>query len=197
MKIGKSKRFNLLINSRNQNPGPGQYNDDKTIKFIKIKNPSWKIGSSKRKSLNQSDKVVPGVGNYSISGVFGNYSPQYTMRIKGILSNNKKDVPGPGQYNNEKMDLYKHYPSWKIGTSQRDDGLKKTIKEGYPGPGKYGFQTMKDFYTPRYRFGHKKRFSGNSKDTPGPGSYHIPCSIVDVTNYTREQGKFDDKFKFI
>ena len=108
-----------------------------------------------------------------------------------------KDVPGPGQYKNEKMNLYKHYPSWKIGTSQRDDELRRTIKEGFPGPGKYGFRTMKDFYAPKHRFGTKKRFSKYSNDIPGPGSYHIPCSIVDVTNYTREQGKFDNKFKFI
>ena len=198
MKIGKSKRVNQLLNNpTNPNPGPGQYNDDKTIKFVQIKNPSWKIGSSKRKSLSQKDRSVPGVGNYTISGVFGSYSPHYTMRIKGILANYKTDVPGPGQYQNEKMNLYKHYPSWKIGTSQRDDDLRKTIKEGFPGPGKYGYKTMKDFFAPKYKFGNKKRFSGYGKDTPGPGSYHIPCSIVDITNYTREQGKFDNRFKFI
>ena len=198
MKIGKSKRENnILSNVKNSNPGPGQYNDDKTIKYVKIKHPCWKIGSSKRKSLSQTDKSTPGVGNYTIGGTFGKYSPHYTMRIKGIMSKYTTDVPGPGQYQNEKMNLYKHYPSWKIGTGQRDDELRRTIKEGFPGPGKYGFKTMKDFYAPKYRFGTKKRFSKHSFDTPGPGSYHIPCSIVDVTNYTREQGKFDNKFKFI
>ena len=198
MKIGKSKRVNELLNNpTNSNPGPGQYNDDKTLKYVKEKNPSWKIGTSKRRSLSQNDKTVPGVGNYTISGKFGKYSPQYSMRIKGIMAKYVKDVPGPGQYKNEKMNLYKHYPSWKIGTSQRDDELRRTIKEGFPGPGKYGFRTMKDFYAPKHRFGTKKRFSKYSNDIPGPGSYHIPCSIVDVTNYTREQGKFDNKFKFI
>ena len=198
MKIGKSKRVNQLLNNpTNSNPGPGQYDDDKNIKNIKVKNPSWKIGSSKRKSLSQSDITVPGVGNYTISGVFGKYSPHYSMRIKGPLTKYTTDVPGPGQYKNEKMNLYKHYPSWKIGTEQRDDELRRTIKEGFPGPGKYGFKTMKDFFAPKYRFGKRKRFSEIYYDTPGPGSYHIPCSIVDITNYTRQQGKFDNKFKFI
>lgn len=197
MKIGKSKRVNELTNPTNKTPGPGQYNDDKTIKYIKIKHPSWKIGSSQRRALSQSDKNVPGVGNYNISGSFGKYAPHYTMRIKGSSSNYKTDVPGPGQYKNEKMNLYKHYPSWKIGTSSRDDEMRRTIKEGFPGPGKYGFKSMKDFFAPKYRFGTKKRFSKHFCDTPGPGSYHIPCSIVDVTNYTREQGKFDNRFKFI
>ena len=62
---------------------------------------------------------------------------------------------------------------------------------------KYEFKTMKDFFAPKYRFGSKKRFSKHIYDTPGPGSYHIPCSIIDVTNYTREKGNFDSKFKFI
>ena len=36
-----------------------------------------------------------------------------------------------------------------------------------------------------------------NNDVPGPGQYHIPCAIVDVNNYTREQGNFNKKFKFI
>ena len=145
--LRKSKRKNdLLNNPTNSNPGPGQYNADKTIKFIKVKIPSWKIGSSKRRSLSQSDKNVPGVGNYTISGTFGKNSPHYSMRIKGILSNYSNDVPGPGTYNNDKMNLYKHYPSWKIGTSQRDEDLRRKIKESFPGPGRYGFKSLKDYF---------------------------------------------------
>ena len=196
-KISKAKRITDLNDLRNDNPGPGQYNDDITIKNILIKNPAWKIGSSKRKSLNPADKSFPGVGNYTISGNLGNFSPHYTMRIKGALSNYENDVPGPGTYKNEKMNLYKHYPSWKIGTGKRGEDLRKIIKDGFPGPGKYAIPSLKNFFSPKYKFGKRKRFSGNSFDTPGPGSYHIPCSIVDVTNYTRDQGKFDERFKFI
>ena len=196
-KISKAKRITDLNDLRNENPGPGQYNDDITIKNILMKNPSWVIGSSKRKSLNPADKSFPGVGNYTICGKIGDSSPYYTMRIKGDMSNFKTDVPGPGTYMNEKMGLYKHYPAWKIGTGKRDEDLRRTIKDGFPGPGKYGFKSMIDFFSPKYKFGNRKRFSGHDFNTPGPGSYHIPCSIVDITNYTREQGKFDDKFKFI
>ena len=43
-----------------------------------------------------------------------------------------------------------------------------------------------------------KRFKVTNDDkNPGPGQYHIPCAIVDVNNYTREQGNFNKKFKFI
>ena len=196
-KISKAKRVTDLNDLRNENPGPGQYNDDTTIKNILKKNPSWKMGSSLRKSLSQADKSFPGVGNYTISGDIGNFSPHYTMRIKGMFSNYENDVPGPGTYKNEKMGLYKHYPSWKIGTGKRDEDLRRIMKDGFPGPGKYGFKSLKDFFSPKYKFGKRKRFQGNNFDTPGPGSYHIPCSIVDVTNYTRDQGKFDERFKFI
>ena len=75
--------------------------------------------------------------------------------------------------------------------------LEELLKMDFQGPGLYGFKSLKDFFSPKYQFGKKKRFSGYDVDTPGPGSYHIPCSMVDVPNYTREQGKFDKKFKFI
>ena len=195
--IGKEIRKNKFLEPNNSNPGPGQYNDNIKIKNVLKKNPSWKIGTSRRKSLTLHDKSFPGVGNYTICGSFGENSPHYTMRIKGMLDDYSNDVPGPGTYKNEKMNLYKHYPSWKIGNSQRDEDIRRTIKNGFPGPGLYGFKTLKDFFSPKYQFGKKKRFSGYDVDTPGPGTYHIPCSMVDVPNYTREQGKFDKKFKFI
>ena len=52
-------------------------------------------------------------------------------------------------------------------------------------------------YNYKYKFGIKKRFSRHFNDNPGPGAYHIPCSIVDVMNYSRDKGHFDDKYKFI
>ena len=197
MKMSRAKRVGDLNDLRNTNPGPGQYDDNITIKNILIKNPSWKIGKSKRKALYNGEIAFPGVGNYTISGRPGEFSPHYTMRIKGILTKYETDVPAPGTYKNETMNLFKHYPSWKIGTGQRDEDLRKTIKEGYPGPGNYSFKSIRDYFSPKFKFGNSKRFMKDNFVVPGPGSYHIPCSIVDITNYTRVQGKFDDKFKYI
>ena len=111
IKLGKARRVSDLNDLRNTNPGPGQYDDINTIKNILVKNPSWKIGKAKRKILYYGEKSFPGVGNYTISGRPGELSPYYTMRIKGILSNYETEVPGPGTYKNEKMDLFRHYPS--------------------------------------------------------------------------------------
>ena len=35
------------------------------------------------------------------------------------------------------------------------------------------------------------------KGNPGPGMYRIPCSIVDVNDYTREKGNFDKNFRYV
>ena len=52
-------------------------------------------------------------------------------------------------------------------------------------------------YKPKYGFGTQKRYKDKFNDNPGPGTYHIPCSIVEVNDYTRRQGSFDDKYKKI
>ena len=193
IKIGKAKRFldpNLIV----QTPGPGQYNDED--KYIKSSKPSWKIGTSTRKPLNDITDS-PGPGQYNISKKIGEGAPQYSMRIKEKDSGNIYSTPGPGRYNSGDLNIFKSYPAWKIGTSDRDDeNFKIQVKEGFPGPGTYG-QNKYLNNAPKYGFGTEKRYKDKYNNNPGPGSYHIPCSIVEVNNYTREQGIFDDKFKFI
>jgi hypothetical protein len=88
-------------------------------------------------------------------------------------------------------------PSWKIGTSQRDDDLKRVKRDGYPGPGMYEYYDKTKVKAPNYRFGTEKRGDTKRSDTPGPGQYHIPCSFDDINDYTREQGQFDPNFRYI
>ena len=199
-KLGKSKRLFELLNI-NSNPGPGQYSFIEGENYTKVKSPSWKIGTSLRKSLSQTDISFPGVGNYNISGKLGDNAPKYSIRLKNFITKLKNENPGPGQYestNITNMSLYNRAPSWKLGTENRYNELRKTIREDIPGPGKYHpkiNQSFNDNY--KYKFGIKKRFSRHFNDNPGPGAYHIPCSIVDVMNYSRDKGHFDDKYKFI
>ncbi len=195
IKIGKAMRFSNS-NIFSESPGPGQYNDSDMINYVKINKPSWKIGTAKRKPLNDYNDS-PGPGSYDISTKIGNGSPQYSMRIKSKDSDKRFVSPGPGRYNNDELNNYKHYPSWKIGTSKRDDSLKQKIREGYPGPGSYKSKDNHLSSSPKYKFGTEKRYKDKYDDNPGPGSYHIPCSIIEVNNYTREQGIFDENFKYI
>ena len=50
---------------------------------------------------------------------------------------------------------------------------------------------------PKYKFGSEKRGAASKNDNPGPGQYHIPCSFDDINDYTREQGVFDAKFRYV
>ena len=195
IKIGKAKRF-LLDNSSVENPGPGQYDISDGIKYTKLQKPSWKIGTSIRRPLNEAIET-PGPGNYNLTGKIGEGKPQYSMRIKDKEKGDRYVTPGPGRYNNSEMNLYKHYPEWKIGTSQRDDALQRQIKEGFPGPGNYHSNDKNLTSKPKYGFGTQKRYKDKYNDNPGPGSYHIPCSIIEVNDYTRKQGNFDETYKNI
>ena len=195
IKIGKAKRF-LLDNSSVENPGPGQYDISDGIKYTKLQKPSWKIGTSIRRPLNEAIET-PGPGNYNLTVKIGEGKPQYSMRIKDKEKGDRYVTPGPGRYNNSEMNLYKHYPEWKIGTSQRDDALQRQIKEGFPGPGNYHSNDKNLTSKPKYGFGTQKRYKDKYNDNPGPGSYHIPCSIIEVNDYTRKQGNFDETYKNI
>ena len=193
IKIGKAKRF-ITDNAMAENPGPGQYENN--IKYVKLQKPSWKIGTSLRKPLNEVTDT-PGPGKYDLSMEIGIGKPMYSMRIKEKDKGNRYVTPGPGRYNNAEMNLYKHYPEWKIGTSKRDDALERQIREGFPGPGNYQYNENHMTSKPKYGFGTQKRYKDKFNDNPGPGTYHIPCSIVEVNEYTRRQGSFDDKYKKI
>ena len=190
-KIGTAQRGSNL---KNENPGPGQYAPDANTDFVRPKTPSWKIGTGLRPDLNPVDKSVPGPGNYNISQGLGK-GPKYSIVGKGNSGNYKNGNPGPGQYSSS-MYNKTHNPAWKIGTGNRDDNLKRIIREGVPGPGMYDYS--KDASKgPKFKFGTEKRGFVQKSDTPGPGQYHIPCAIVDVNDYTREQGNFDPKFRYI
>ena len=195
IKIGKAKRF-IIDNSAADNPGPGQYETSDGIKFTKLQKPSWKIGTSVRRPLNEASET-PGPAKYNLSSEIGVGKPQYSMRIKEKDRGNRYTTPGPGRYNNAEMNLYKHYPEWKIGTSKRDDALERQIREGFPWPGNYFSKEPHLPNKPTYGFGTQKRYKDKFNDNPGPGSYHIPCSIIEVNDYTRKQGVFDDNYKFI
>jgi hypothetical protein len=191
-KIGTERRKGLY-NDLN-NPGPGQYNFQ-GLNVVRPKTPSWKIGTSVRQNLHGGELNVPGVGNYNIShGIFT--GPKYSMVGRGNTGTFQNGVPGPGQYDGSNL-VYVKNPSWKIGTGERGDELRKTVREGFPGPGMYEFNDRTKVKPPEYRFGKEKRGVTKRSETPGPGQYHIPCAVVDVNNYTREQGNFNPLYKFI
>jgi hypothetical protein len=191
-KIGTSKRGNLNAFSGGS-PGPGYYNPEKCTNKSHTKTPAWIIGRSKRPPLSTCDKSVPGVGNYDITT--DSAAPKYSMPGRTTYGGFDTVTPGPGQYNSSLQGLRKS-PSWVIGTGNRDDALIRKIKENVPGPGMYD-SDMNNTSGPKFRFGTEKRGVDKKSDVPGPGQYYIPCSIVDVNEYTRETGKFEKQYKYV
>ena len=193
-RIGTAKRQGLYNSV--DNPGPGQYGPDNCTNMVRPKTPAWKIGTGKRQDLHPGDKSTPGVGNYNISKGIGG-GPKYSIVGKGNPLGVGNKNPGPGQYDDMYGVVKTKNPSWKIGTSQRDDDLKRVKREGVPGPGMYEYYDKTKVKAPNYRFGTEKRGFVQKSDTPGPGQYRIPCSFDDINDYTREQGNFDEKFRYV
>lgn len=81
-----------------------------------------------------------------------------------------------------------------MGTSSRDDHMKRVQKENVPGPGNYSVKNDSDSRS--FRFGNDKRAKHMDNGTPGPGQYRIPCTIVDVPRYNMN-GTFDNRFRYI
>lgn len=89
-----------------------------------------------------------------------------------------------------------------MGTSTRPESafISKTQKIT-PGPGNYS--AVSDFDIQRkqkgtgngFKFGRDGKLKHNKSNTPGPGYYYIPCSIVDVPRY--HEGKWETKYRYV
>jgi hypothetical protein len=82
----------------------------------------------------------------------------------------------------------------RIGTSARDDDLKRLKRENIPGPGQYSIDNKKGT---AFKFGTEKRDKKVKEMTPGPGQYYIPCSMVDVPKYLTNSAGFNAQFRYV
>lgn len=83
-----------------------------------------------------------------------------------------------------------------MGSSTREDQIKKIKREGLPGPGNYNISS-KAIEGKKYKFGNERRDKSNIGGLPGPGQYHIPTQIVDVPRYQTYGSGFQEEFRFI
>ena len=182
------------------NSSPGALNVSSSYNYIRPKSPSYSFGSAKRGDLSNNQKY-PGPGQYDISKKYKIYSPKKNTNYGPNRYAYFFDNPGPGQYNINYINL-RNFPSWKIGSSGRDDISNKN-SNNMPGPGSYDIDKKNIKTGPKYSFGPglsvelSSNNFGSYNTSPGPGQYHIPCSIVDVNSYTREKSNFDPNFKYI
>ena len=191
-RIGTAKRRDLYENEKSF-PAPNKYNVKENFNSKRPKTPSWKIGTGKRPKLYYTNNT-PGVGMYTLRNnkILG---PKYTLRGKFKIVDGKMKVPGVGMYNIDNNKLLLREPAWKIGSSTREDTLKRIKRENFPGPGMYQ-PIIKRRHSGNIKFGKEKRDTYKINDTPGP-KYRIPCSIIDINDYTRHQGKWDENYKYV
>ena len=183
------------IKHENHNPGVGQY----TFPSSFPNGPKYSMSSKAAFKPNKTDGT-PGPGNYEIRTCTNFTRPKSsTWRIgtakRPDLNPGDKTTPGVGNYNIGKSLVNQH--AWKIGTSTRDDDLKRVKRDNYPGPGNYEYEARNRKSAPKYKFGTANKLQTKRTETPGPGQYHIPCSIVDVNDYTRNTGGFDSHYRYI
>jgi hypothetical protein len=81
----------------------------------------------------------------------------------------------------------------------RDDGLKKSMRENFPGPGNYNHnsETFGNSNAPSYKFGNQIRDKRLVNNTPGPGQYHIPYSMMDVPRYLTGGSGLNEQMRYI
>ena len=181
----------------NGNPGPNKYKPD----FEKIKKtyPRYIMSKDTRKELYNIDPSFPGPNKYLIKDGFNSKNhkaPKWkigTGKRPPLYNNNK--TPGVGMYSLRKSynEGIKYSLRWKYSIKN---------KEKRPGVGQYNVSKSSQITLkkePQWKIGtalKDDRILGKNGN-PGPGMYSIPCSMVDVNNYTREKGNFDKNFRYI
>jgi len=148
-------------------PGPGTYNSPG-----KISTNAPRYGFSAKTAVDFKD-FTPGPGAYDAAGSrgFDVKAPSYSFRIKSAHpGQNRVTAPGPGAYDQTSKVGNQKAPSYRIGSSKRDDIVRSGST---PGPGTYQTRPSTAADGPRYGFGSSERdaSTGNGRTAPGPGAY--------------------------
>ena len=112
----------------------------------------------------------------------------------GALSVKNQWVPGAGTYEPKYKNGDKTLPSYSMKGRHTF-----TSKMQNPGPGTY-LSSQNDMKSaPKYGFGTSaQRDPTKNTISPGPGGYHIPCTIAELPAYAMPgQSATTDKFKYI
>ena len=126
----------------NQNPGPGQYDNDAS-KLKPNASGSVRIGSAKRQELWSESKGadMPGPGLYvSDTNTFGKAakgSANMGSKYKPEVNYN----PGPGQYAVNDSPTKNQGNNQRISRAERKDIWEEQTKNQAPGPGNYSENT--------------------------------------------------------
>jgi hypothetical protein len=87
-----------------------------------------------------------------------------------------------------------------MGTAKRDNNYMYSKSNlNTPGAGMYSVKSDFDLIGNKsqsgFKFGKEPKNKSLKNNTPAPGQYYIPCSLVNVPTYSH--GKFDKTFKWV
>lgn len=103
-----------LSNSKNSNPGPGQYFPK--MDLVCRRNPGGVFSKDKRDRENMNIRAMKNLGPGSYNPQYQSKAPKYSFgkgKRAGLASN--QGVPGPGHYDFKSfLEIYPAYATWKI-----------------------------------------------------------------------------------
>jgi hypothetical protein len=103
-----------LANSKNSNPGPGQYFPK--MDLVKPRNPGGMFSKDKRDRENSNTRAMKNIGPGSYNPQYKSKAPIYSFgKDKRTGLGSGQNVPGPGHYNLKSfLEIYPAYATWKI-----------------------------------------------------------------------------------
>ena len=184
----------------NHIPGVGKYTNTSLTDFGKSTKNKFTMPKAKRKDIVDKYKTSSGAknkddiqaldpGKYEIASTFGKGG------TKPLLRGKPKDlktfnVPGPGDYESGKAKIktLRRSPTTCLGFGNRPDITEIEIKKNVPG---FKYEIKSEFDVSDVnkikanKFGKSERMKNIINNTPGPGSYHIPCSFAVLPDYEK------------
>lgn len=156
-------------------PGPGQYNSP----ILERKQPTWKLGSDVRKSLETKSNNAPGPGNYSIPENKGTSIGFGTAKRQGSGTNLALQTPGPGSY--QTPSRAREGPCF----SMRQKTQLQNKQHINPGPGNYNHVNENSILkkAPNFGMGTSSRTDAKVSGVPGPGQYNMRLNPAEGPNY--------------
>jgi hypothetical protein len=193
--FAKEPKLKLLDNHV---PGVGKYSINTSRDFGKGDKNKFTMSKTNRKNIVDSSKTSSSIKNqgdikaldpgyYEVKSSFGKDGTKPLLRGKP-KDIKKLDVPGPGKYNFDKakMSTLKKNPSTCLGFGNRTDITAKEKKKDVPGfKYEYGtdFDVTNKSKIKANTFEKSERMPKIVNNTPGPGSYYVPCSFGVIPDY--------------
>ena len=170
-------------------PSPFAYQQEASA--IQRSPPKFSFGSQKqRPNTSKVGLGVPGPGNYDIPQLTGNESVGKTLHSKlkpSFEQPGANKTPGPGSYQDVYRNSRRSEPSWRIGTSKRDQETKIAQRNSnFPPPNTYDplfSQTLNQ--SESWGFGTSKRgpLQHGKNEAPSMQSYNIPSKAVEGSKW--------------